>query len=103
MEDPLTQVDDGLLLQVEVVPGAPEDRFPAGFNPWRGRVKAKVEAQAQEGQANAALCTLVAEHLGLGSGAVTIARGHTSRQKTLHLAGAREADLRERLRGVLEA
>lgn len=103
MEDPLTQVEDGVLLEVEVAPGAPEDRFPAGFNPWRGRVKAKVQAQAQDGQANLSLCELVADHLGLGGRAVTIARGHTSRQKTLHLAGVEEAALRERLRGVLQA
>lgn len=98
----MTPVEDGLLLEIEVTPGAPEDRFPAGFNPWRGRIKAKVQAQAQDGQANLALCDLVTDALGLGTGTVTILRGQTSRQKTLHLSGAKEAPVRDRLRGVLE-
>ncbi len=101
MTDAVSTTPDGTLVKVELTPGADEDRFPAGFNEWRGRVQARVSAQPQHGQANLALCRLVAETLELPVARVELVHGHTSRRKTLLLRGIEPDQVRERLGGVL--
>lgn len=85
--DAVKQAKGGALLEVEVVPAASESRFPAGFNAWRGRIEAKVRAPPEDGRANAELCALVAEALGVASAHVRVASGATSRRKGIHVAG----------------
>lgn len=87
----------GASIEVEVVPGSRESRFPAGFNAWRGRIEAKVKAPPEEGQANAELCALVAESLGVPGASVRVASGQTSRRKTLAVAGLDAAEVQARL------
>jgi uncharacterized protein YggU (UPF0235/DUF167 family) len=68
-----------------------------------GRVvlKARVRAAPFEGQANAALCRLLAETLDVAPRHVTVAGGATARVKRIQIAG--EADsLVERLTRVLK-
>lgn len=78
---------DGVSLDVEVVPASRESRFPAGYNAWRGRIEAKVRAPPEDGKANAELCALVADALGVPPAAVRVTAGHASRRKTLGVAG----------------
>lgn len=87
------------MLDVEVVPGSRESRFPAGFNPWRSRLEAKVRAPPEEGKANAELCGLVAEALGVAKAAVTVTSGQTSRRKTLGVGGLGREEAVARLSG----
>lgn len=85
----------GLAIDVEVAPGAAEDRFPAGYNPWRKRLLARVHAPAADGRANDALRELVGAFLGVPAGRVEILNGHTSRLKRLWVSTSdAEADLR---------
>lgn len=88
---------EGAALDVEVVPGARESRFPAGYNPWRKRIEAKVRAPPEDGQANAELVALVAEALGVPAATVRVAAGHTSRRKTLMVRGLGPAEVAARL------
>lgn len=74
---------DGVTLEVEVVPGSRESRFPAGYNEWRERLEAKVRAPPEDGQANAELCRLAAQALGVPAASVRVTSGHTSRRKSL--------------------
>lgn len=78
---------EGAALDVEVVPGSRESRFPAGYNAWRGRLEAKVRAPPEGGQANDELRRLVADALGVPASRVRVASGHTSRRKTLLVEG----------------
>lgn len=78
---------DGCVLEVEVVPGSRESRFPAGYNAWRGRLEAKVRAPPEDGKANAELCALVAEALGVTASSVAVTSGATSRRKSLTVSG----------------
>ena len=87
----------GTSLDVEVVPGSRESRFPAGFNPWRARIEAKVRAPPEDGQANAELVSLIAETLGLAASNVSVSAGHTSRRKTLLVLGLDAATVQARL------
>lgn len=89
----------GVILDVEVVPGSRESRFPTGFNPWRGRIEAKVRAPPQEGQANAELCALVAVALGVPTANVTVSSGQTSRKKGILARGLSVETARARLAG----
>lgn len=77
----------GVTLELEVVPGSSESRFPAGYNEWRGRIEAKVRAPPEDGKANAELCGLVAAALGVPPAHVRVTSGQTSRRKSVTVAG----------------
>lgn len=93
---------DGCVLEIEVVPGSRESRFPTGFNEWRGRLEAKVKAPPEEGQANAELCRLVAALLGVPPSRVHVSSGQTARRKSITVAGVTPADAIARLAPSLE-
>ena len=95
--DAIKPARGGASLDVEVVPGSRESRFPAGFNPWRGRIEAKVRAPPEEGQANAELVQLVAAALAVPAARVRVTAGHTSRRKTLSVDGMDVATVATRL------
>ncbi len=94
---------DGIALDVEVVPGAATSTFPAGFNPWRKRVEARVTAPPEKGEANAELAEIVARYFGVAARAVAVTSGHTSRRKTLRVAGVTREAAIARLAGDVHA
>ncbi len=59
-----------------------------------GELKALVAAPAEGGKANAAVCRLVAEALGVPKSRVRVVRGATARIKVLEIDGATGEDLR---------
>ncbi len=61
------------------------------------RVKVCVCSAPVGGAANDAVIAVLAAWLGVKKKDVEIARGHSARDKTVHIAGATEAQLRERL------
>lgn len=75
----------GCDILVDVTPGARDPAFPAGFDPWRGRIAVRVRAQAQGGDANRELAETVAAFFGLAAGDVAIAAGHQGRRKRLRV------------------
>jgi uncharacterized protein (TIGR00251 family) len=82
------------LLRVRVTPRSGRDEIVG----WQdGELRLRVRATPVEGQANEALCRLVAKQLGLPFSAVEVVRGGTARTKTLRITGLTEADLRSRL------
>jgi len=96
-QDAVKPAKGGVVLDVEVVPGSRESRFPAGFNVWRGRIEAKVRAPPEAGKANAELCALVAGALALPGAAVSVTSGQTSRRKSLTILGIDVATATARL------
>lgn len=93
--------DGGVAIDVEVVPGARESRFPAGYNAWRARIEAKVRAPPEDGQANAELVRLVATALGVAPARVRVTSGATSRRKTITVDGLSPDDILRRLQPEL--
>jgi uncharacterized protein (TIGR00251 family) len=86
----------GLLLDVRVSPKAARDGIDGlTKTPHGPAVKVRVRAVPAEGAANAAVATVVARWLGLPASRVAVARGHTSRVKTLQIGG--EPDVLEAL------
>jgi len=91
----------GIALDVEVVPGAADSRFPAGWNPWRNRLEARVQAPPEKGQANEELARLVAEFFALPARTARVTSGHTSRRKTVTVDGLTVEAALARLKGGL--
>jgi uncharacterized protein (TIGR00251 family) len=76
---------NGSILSVEVSAGNKEDRFPAGYNPWRQAVGIQVKACAVENKANKAVIALIAKTLEIPKTAIRIISGQTSSGKKIML------------------
>jgi uncharacterized protein (TIGR00251 family) len=72
--------DEPTLLQVRVIPRAKRDEVGGER---AGRLLVRTTAAPVDGRANAAVCRLVAEHLGVARRHVEVVAGDRSRDKTL--------------------
>lgn len=81
-------------ITVRATPRSRRDSIEAGAG---GVLVVHVTAPPDEGKANAAVCKVVAEALGVPKSAVTVVRGHTARVKTLEIAGLSEEEVAGRL------
>jgi uncharacterized protein len=83
------QTADGVTLEVRLTPRGGRDAIEGVERRADGRavLKARVRAAPFEGQANAALCRLVAQELGIAPRQVEIAAGEGARIKRLRIAG----------------
>jgi uncharacterized protein len=77
-------------ITVRATPRSGRDSIEAGAG---GVLLVRVTAPPDDGKANAAVCKVVAEALGVPKTAVSVVRGHTARTKTLEVRGASEADV----------
>lgn len=80
---------DGVTLEVRLTPRGGRDAIEGVERRADGRIvlKARVRAAPFEGQANEALCRLLAHELGLAPRQVDIAAGEGARIKRLRIAG----------------
>lgn len=85
-QDAVLDAPGGCALLLEATPGAKQAAFPAGFNPWRGRIGIAVRAAAQDGQANAEVVAAVAAFFGVPA---RLASGATDRRKRVEVDVAR--------------
>lgn len=61
---------------------------------WRGsELQVRVTAPPKGGKANAAVCVVVAEALGVPKSSVRVTRGGSGRHKVLEVAGVAEKDV----------
>jgi uncharacterized protein (TIGR00251 family) len=86
---PWVQTADGVALDVRLTPRGGRDAIEGVERRADGRIvlKARVRAAPFEGQANDALCRLIAHELGLAPRQVEIAAGERARIKRLRIAG----------------
>lgn len=85
---PYAVARDGLRLRVRVTPRAGVEHIGAVVTDGRtARLKLSVRAPAQDGEANAAVVALLARTLRLPKSALSVAAGHTSREKTIAIRG----------------
>lgn len=83
-------------LAVKVTPKA--SRTEVGDWTPEGLLRIKVQAPPEDGLANAAVCELLAQALGLPKRSVTLVQGASSRQKQIQIEGLTLEQVRERLR-----
>ncbi len=80
----------GLVFDVLVTPRAARERVGPVLE---GRLKISVTAPPVEGEANAAVCALLARTLRVPKSAVSVLRGDTGRRKTVLVRGATRASI----------
>lgn len=81
-------------LQVRVTPRSSQTKIQVQTD---GSIRVWVTASPTDGQANAAVCALIADALDLAKTRVTVLKGQTGRDKTLHIEGLDLATCRARL------
>jgi uncharacterized protein (TIGR00251 family) len=81
-------------ITVRATPRSGRDSIEAGAG---GVFVVRVTAPPDEGKANAAVCRVVANALGVSKSAVSVVRGHTARTKTLEIDGITQEQAGERL------
>lgn len=86
---------------VKVQPGARRDALTARLD--SGEWKLAVTAPPEDGRANEAVVELVATLLGVKRRQVTVARGLSSRSKTIEVADLRADVVEQRLAAALES
>ncbi len=87
-------------LAVRVQPKASRDQLRVDPE---GRVKASITAAPADGEANAALCKLLARQFGVSKTAVRIAQGEKSRDKVVALRGTTLEAVRATLDEITES
>lgn len=85
----------GCRLTVRVTPKAGRDAVEIAED---GEIRVRVRAQPKEGEANEAVCRMMAKALGLPASWVTVAAGHASRTKFLAIEGLEREEAMKRLR-----
>ena len=88
-------------IAVRVHPGARRDALVDRLA--SGEWKVAVSAPPEGGRANAAVVELVAELLGVKRGQVVVARGVSSRAKTVEITGLETGEAERRLAAALAA
>jgi uncharacterized protein YggU (UPF0235/DUF167 family) len=104
VREPWTTAAESVVVDVRLTPRGGRDAIEGIERRADGRamLKARVRAAPSAGEANAALCLLVAEILGVAAGRVTLVGGATARVKRIRVAGeptALVAALRYAVRG----
>ena len=89
VREPWTTAADSVVIDVRLTPRGGRDAIEGTERRADGRVvlKARVRAAATGGEANAALCRLVAEALAVAQRQVTLIGGASSRVKRIRVAG----------------
>ncbi len=75
----------GVRIHLHVTTGAPQSHFPTGYNPWRKRIEAAVQAPPQNNQANTQLIQLIATFLTIPPKNIKLVSGHKNRDKTIEI------------------
>jgi len=88
-ERPWSETAAGLSLHVRLTPKGGRDAIDGieAMSDGRSVLKARVRVAPSEGEANAALCKLIAKAVGVPARDVTLAAGATSRVKRLTISG----------------
>ena len=91
--EPWTHSADGVVVDVRLTPRGGRDAIEGIERRADGRVvlKARVRAAPFDGQANTALCRLLADVLDTAPRQVTLVAGATARVKRIRIAGAANA------------
>lgn len=93
----LTSDSDDVLLPVKVVPKSSRDRIIGELD---GALKVAVSAAPEKGEANKAVCKLIAKTLGLRNNQIQVDTGHGSPRKILRMTGTTIEQVRVAFRDV---
>ncbi len=92
MKDAVRQAKDGVILDLEISPGAKETAVH-GYNPWRKRIEIRLSERAEKGKANAELISFLASIFNINSRYIQIIAGSTNSKKSVKIAGMNAPDI----------
>lgn len=92
MKDAIRQGKDGVILDLEISPGAKETRVH-GYNTWRRRIEIKLSERAEKGRANAELISFLSGLFKVNSRNVQIIMGLTNSKKSVKITGVNASDI----------
>lgn len=91
----LGQEGADVLLRVKAVPGAKRNEIAGVLG---DRLKVRVSAPPEGGKANAAICEVIAQAVGIKVSGVSVERGVSSAEKVLRLRSVNAAAVRAALK-----
>jgi len=101
LEDAVTPTRAGTRIAVEVHAGAKQTVVPAGYDPWRKTIAARLISHPLKGAANRELLTELGKVLDMPSCDIFIVHGATGSRKVIEVRGADVDYVRGRLRAAL--
>jgi len=90
----IEQTPEGAVVAVKVVPGASRERIVGVLG---DHLKVAVRKPPEKGEANKAVCALVAAAVGVRPGDVSVVRGASQPRKSLLVRGLTADEVRRRL------
>jgi uncharacterized protein len=91
----------GVLLELDVSPGARRTEVPSGYNEWRKRIEVKLKAPPEKGKANEELMEALSKLLQVPSANVEISAGSTNSKKSILIRGVSREEVLNTLRGLI--
>lgn len=82
VEENIRFCDDGIVLKIRISPNASKNQIMLSDD----MIKVKVTAQPIENKANKALVEFLSKYLKVPKTSISIAKGETSKDKTLHIS-----------------
>ncbi len=92
MKDAVRQARDGVILDLEISPGAKTSAV-SGYNPWRKRIEIRLSEPAEKGKANAELISFLSGVFKINSRNIQIITGTTNSKKSVKIIGANAPDI----------
>jgi uncharacterized protein len=86
-EQAIRDLDYGVIVDIEVVPGSSLISVPSGYNEWRKRIEVKITKNAHKGKANEQLVECFAALFEIRNSDIRIFSGATSSKKSLLING----------------
>lgn len=96
MKDAIRQTREGVVLDLEISPGAKETAVH-GYNPWRKRIEVRLSERAQKGKANEQLIMFLSDMFQVHSRDLRIITGSSSSKKSVLVIGAQMPDILKHL------
>jgi uncharacterized protein (TIGR00251 family) len=100
-EDAIKNASDGVIIDLEVSPGARETKVPSGYNEWRKRLEVKLKAPPERGKANEELIEALSALFGVPSARMEITSGATNSRKSIKVKGIKREEAIKTLRGKI--
>jgi uncharacterized protein len=91
----------GVVLELDVNPGARRTEVPSGYNEWRKRIEVKLKAPPEKGKANEELMGALSELLHVPASSIEISAGATNSKKSILIRGISREQVLTVLRGLI--
>jgi uncharacterized protein (TIGR00251 family) len=100
-ENAIRAVRGGVVIDFEVTPAAMETKVPSGYNEWRRRIEARLQAPPQRGRANEELMIALSRLFKVSPASMEITSGAANSKKSVKIMGITREEAINALRGMI--